>query len=141
MANINRAAGALRWGLEEKRLVSQYIQDGRLDPTRVGSAAYLATLKPLEPLWARHIPKNFYQNIRRNVASYMAEQDGIGQRRNDQNARPNARPRQQAPQQQDAAAAVDDDMEVDEDEFNDAVEDDNEIPAPPAAGEFVCLLA
>ncbi|CAB9497191.1 expressed unknown protein [Seminavis robusta] len=89
----NRAAGVLRWGNEERLKVSQYLEAGNIDPTRMNSATYLAHLKTLEAVWDRHSNKNFYQNVRRAVQAWQAEGTG-GQRRNDQNAPP---PPAQAP--------------------------------------------
>ncbi|CAB9530746.1 hypothetical protein SEMRO_3025_G342300.1 [Seminavis robusta] len=89
----NRAAGVLRWGNEERLKVSQYLEAGNIDPTRMNSATYFAHLKTLEAVWDRHSNKNFYQNVRRAVQAWQAEGTG-GQRRNDQNAPP---PPAQAP--------------------------------------------
>jgi len=70
-----------RWGDEERRLVYQYLNDGRLDPERVESAAYLRGLKVREAVWDQHVNKNFYQNVRRMVASWQAAQRRAGGRR------------------------------------------------------------
>ena len=117
----DRQAGALRWGRAEKEMVAQYIKDGRLDPTRMNSATYLAHLKTLEPIWNQHANKNFYQNVRRAVAAVLAEGQGIGQRRQDQNAPP--------------PDAMDVDDDDDGDDFVDANEEEPERPEPRAAGE------
>ena len=76
-----RANGPLRWRDEERRLVEQYLNDGRLDATRVGNAAYLRTIQQREPIWARHPAKNFYQNVRRQTAIWLAAQPRAGGRR------------------------------------------------------------
>lgn len=77
----DRASGVLRWGEEERRLVEQYLNDGRIDVTQVQSATYLRSLMRLEPVWDRHVKKNFYQNVRRHVAQWQASQPRQGGRR------------------------------------------------------------
>ena len=77
----DRAAGALRWGVQERRLVEQYLNDGKIDPTKVSSASYLRGIKVQEALWDRHTNKNFYQNVRRAVALWQANQPREGGRR------------------------------------------------------------
>ena len=77
----DRAHGVLRWGNGERRLVNQYLEDGNIDPTRVGSAAYLRTIKRQEALWERHSNKNFYQNVRRQTAQWQADGERRGGRR------------------------------------------------------------
>ncbi|CAB9497058.1 hypothetical protein SEMRO_13_G010130.1 [Seminavis robusta] len=51
----------------------------------MNSTTYLSQLKTLEAVWDRHANKNFYQNVRRAVQAWLAEGQGVGQRRNDQN--------------------------------------------------------
>lgn len=73
----------LRWGDEERRLVFQYLEDGRLDPKRMNSAVYLRSIKTLEPCWDKHANRNFYQNVRRQVAAWQSSQHRAGGRRGD----------------------------------------------------------
>lgn len=75
------AAGHRRWGDEERRLVFQYLQNGQLDPNRIESAAYLRSIKVREDIWDRHENKNFYQNVRRQVTTWLAAQERGGGRR------------------------------------------------------------
>jgi hypothetical protein len=76
-----RGNAPLRWGDEERRLVFQYLQDGRIDTNRIESAAYLRSIKVREAVWDRHANKNFYQNIRRMVTTHLAGQQRSGGRR------------------------------------------------------------
>lgn len=86
LAMGDRAAGVLRWGEAERRLVRQYLEDGRLDATRVGSASYLKRIMDKEDVWKRHPAKNFYQNVRRMANQYQVDQERKGGcRRNDEN--------------------------------------------------------
>ena len=68
------AHGALRWGLAERRLVMQYLNQGWLDPNRAGNAGYLHEIQQQEELWARHAARNFYQNVRQEIARWRVEQ-------------------------------------------------------------------
>ena len=76
----DRAAGPLRWGEEERRLVDQYLRDGRLDPTRIKSSTYLRSVKRREALWDRHPGKNFNQNVRRQVLQWQTDRERDGGR-------------------------------------------------------------
>ena len=78
----NRRAGVLRWGDEEKRMVRHYLNQGRIDAGRMGDVAYLRSLMDLEAVWSRHPPRNFYQNIRRAVDVWQANEMATGARRN-----------------------------------------------------------
>ena len=71
----------LRWREPEKALVRQYLDDGRMDPTRVNSASYLRSLKMWERLWAWHPNRNFYEGVRRVTAIWLAAQPRGGGRR------------------------------------------------------------
>ena len=77
----DRAAGALRWGDEERRLAQKHLQDGKLDPTRIRSASHLRSIQRLETVWARHPSKNFCQNVRRQTTQWVADQERDGGRR------------------------------------------------------------
>ena len=77
----DRAAGPLHWGEEERRLVDQYLRDGRLDPTRIKSSTYLRSVKRREALWDRHPGKNFNQNVRRQVLQWQTDRKRDGGRR------------------------------------------------------------
>jgi hypothetical protein len=65
-----RGNAPLRWDDDERRLVFDYLGDGRLDPNKVSSAVYLKSLKIKEAKWDKHDNKNFYQNVRQQVASW-----------------------------------------------------------------------
>ena len=78
-----RGDGGDRWGEAERHLVLAYLEDGRLDPDRVGSPAYLQFVKQREDLWKRHGNKNFYRNIRKQVNSWLNGNEGRGGGEND----------------------------------------------------------
>lgn len=105
------AGGVLRWGDEERRLVFAYLNDGRIDSNRVGSAAYLRSVKVREAIWDRHANKNFYQNVRRQVTTWLAGQERAGGRR--------------------GGDEDDEAEEADEDEDLDEEQDEPPLPAPP----------
>ena len=65
--------GVLRWGDEERRKVYQYLNEDKIDPNRMESATYLRGIKSMEAIWERHSNKNFYQNVRRQVARWLAD--------------------------------------------------------------------
>ena len=77
----DRAAGALRWGRQESNLIRAYLQDGRIDIKSIHQAAYLREIRQREAIWARHPPRNFYQNVRRAAQAFQANQAQAGARR------------------------------------------------------------
>lgn len=73
----DRTGGALRWGAEERTVLRNYLEEGKIDYARLGSSNYLNSLAARERVWKRHIDagkgKNFRQNVRRAARDYQAE--------------------------------------------------------------------
>ena len=121
----DRSSGVLRWGNAERRLVYQYLNDGRIDPTQVGSASYLRTIKVKEPVWDRHSNKNFYQNVRRQTAQWEADRPRQGGRRGPNVGFNNAESRGQR-EEADEAGDIEDDDDDDYDDEGQEVEESEE---------------
>lgn len=119
----NRASGPLRWGEDERRLLRRYLQEGRIDFTRLNDVPYLRSLMDGEVLWSRHIPRNFYQNVRRACSTWEANENAVGGRGNQQQPPPAATPPRPPPEQEDIP-------DEDDDVFDDAPEDNSEFSWP-----------
>lgn len=83
--NNDRASGALRWGVDERRMLRTYLQNGWIDLARLDSARYVDSLANRERCWRRHIDAGksrvFRQTFRRNCRTWEAEQHRQGARR------------------------------------------------------------
>jgi hypothetical protein len=90
---------------------------GKVDFRKLGSATYLKNLQQKEPLWARHLARNFYQNVRQGCSAFQADSNLAGARHHD---------------------AKEKDDEEDDGEENDEGEDmDVDEEPPPPASEFL----
>jgi hypothetical protein len=72
----------LRWGREEQESIAEYLQFGKIDFSRLNSAEYLRNVQRQKPIWERHPPKNFNQNIQRVASAFQADQGLSGAHRN-----------------------------------------------------------
>jgi hypothetical protein len=75
---MRRAAGVLHWGEDERHLIRKYLQEGRVDFTRLDDVDYLRGIMVGEAIWARHPPRNFYQNICRAAQAWQVNEDSQG---------------------------------------------------------------
>jgi hypothetical protein len=88
-AHNGRRAGALRWGDEERRLLSRLLDlfsrdpddVEAFDPTRATDVAYLRAHHERHQFFNRHPAKNFYQNARRASREWLSNQAAEGTRR------------------------------------------------------------
>lgn len=88
-ARTGRRAGALRWGEEERRLLSRLLDlhtrdpenEEACDPRRSTDVAYLRVHWERHQFFSRHPVKNFYQNVRRACNEWLANEAAEGTRR------------------------------------------------------------
>lgn len=122
-----RGGARVRWGEEERALVFRYLNENKIETSKVESAAYLRSLREKEEIWRKHSQKNFNQNVRRQVATWTAAQDRAGGRRQDGNG---------GGDEGDGGVDIGDDEDEDEDEAMEEPDDAAPPPIEPPAREL-----